>query len=136
MANFFLGLWIPGEKRAKLKKISIYFEQQAEVGSTVSLDTQNTLYFLISHCSIASNFLNWKFLLYFWLRKLIQKLINKQIIIFYSPSNAPCSSDESIQIKHFKHHSSIGLISKKWISVSEDTSSLKQVEQIWKCALS
>ena len=39
-------LWIPGEKRAKLKKISIWFEQQTEAGSTIPSDTQNTLYFL------------------------------------------------------------------------------------------
>ena len=29
----------------------------------------------------------------------IKKLLNEQIIIFYSPSNTPCSSDESVQIK-------------------------------------
>ena len=36
----------------------------------------------------------------------LKKLINKQIIIFYSPSNALCSSDESVQIKQHtdKHH--------------------------------
>ena len=39
-------LWIPGEKRAKLKKISISFEQKTEVGSTIPLDTQDTLHFL------------------------------------------------------------------------------------------
>ena len=33
---------------------------------------------------------------------------NKQTIIFYIPSNALCSSDKSIQIKHFNHHTSIG----------------------------
>ena len=30
-----------------------------------------------------------------------KKLINEQIIIFYSPSNAIYSSEESVQIKHF-----------------------------------
>ena len=35
----------------------------------------------------------------------MQKLIKEQIV--YSPSNAPCLSDESIQIKYFKHHSSM-----------------------------
>ena len=31
------------------------------------------------------------------------------IIITYSPSNIICSSDESTQIKHFKHHTFIGI---------------------------
>ena len=52
------------------------------------------------------------FLLYFWLRELIENLINEQMVIFYSPSNALCSSDESMQIKHFKHQGTIGLICK------------------------
>ena len=34
----------------------------------------------------------------------LEKLIKKQIIIFYSPSNALCSSDSSIWIKQFNHH--------------------------------
>ena len=41
----------------------------------------------------------------------LKKLINKQIIIFYSPSNTLCSSDESLQIKYFKHHTLIGMCS-------------------------
>ena len=41
----------------------------------------------------------------------LKKLINEQIIIFYSPSNALCSSDESVQIKHFKHHTFIAMFS-------------------------
>ena len=53
----------------------------------------------------------------------LQKLINEQIIIFNSPSNALCSSGESAEAKHFKHHTSIvcipfplSSIGKYWIS--------------------
>ena len=73
----------------------------------------------------------------------LKKLINEQIIIFYSPSNALCSSDESVQIKDFKHDAFIGMCSfltwfsicKYWISVNQDTSSLKQMEQMCEFAL-
>ena len=41
----------------------------------------------------------------------LKKLINELIVIFYSPSNALCSCDESLQIKHFKHHTFIGMLS-------------------------
>ena len=41
----------------------------------------------------------------------LKKLINKEIIIFYSPSNALSSSDKSVQIKGFKHHTFIGAYS-------------------------
>ena len=41
----------------------------------------------------------------------LKKLINEQIVRFYSPSNAICWSDESVQIKHFKHHAFIGMCS-------------------------
>ena len=34
----------------------------------------------------------------------LKKLINEQIIFFYSPSNALGSPEESVQIEHFKHH--------------------------------
>ena len=39
----------------------------------------------------------------------LKKLTNRQIIIFYSPSNAPCSSDKSVQIKHLKHYNFINI---------------------------
>ena len=42
----------------------------------------------------------------------LKKLINEQIIIFYSSSNALCSFDESVQIKHVKHHALLSLL---WI---------------------
>ena len=41
----------------------------------------------------------------------LKKLINVQIIIFYSSSNALGSSDKSVQIKDFKHHIFIGMSS-------------------------
>ena len=39
----------------------------------------------------------------------LKKLLNDQIIICYSPLNALCSSDESVQKKHFKQHTFIGI---------------------------
>ena len=39
----------------------------------------------------------------------LKKLLIDQIIIFHSPSNALRSSDESVQIKHFNHHTFIGM---------------------------
>ena len=41
----------------------------------------------------------------------LKKLINEQIAIFYSPSNALCSPNESVEIKHFKHYNFIGMFS-------------------------
>ena len=63
----------------------------------------------------------------------LKKLVNEQIIIFYSPSNTLCSSDKSVHIKHFNHHTFIipfplGSICKYWISVNKDTTSLKQID--------
>ena len=64
-----------------------------------------------------------------------KKPINEQIIIFYSPPNALCSSDESVQIKNLNIilslvcvPFSLGSICKYWISANEDISSLKQME--------
>ena len=37
--------------------------------------------------------------------------LKKQRIIFYSPSNVICSSDESVPIKHFKEHTFFGMCS-------------------------
>ena len=82
-------------------------------------------------CSISDcrNSFNWK----------LKNLLNKQIIVFYSPSNTLYSSEKSVQTKHFKHHIFICSLS-TWlnlqmlISVNEDTASLKQIEQTYKCA--
>ena len=38
-----------------------------------------------------------------------KELIKEQLITFYSLSNALCSSDKFIPIKHFKHHTFIGV---------------------------
>ena len=72
----------------------------------------------------------------------LKKLINEQILFIYSPSNVLCSSDESIQIKILSIilwlvcvPFALGSICKYWISVNKDTSSLKQVTQMCKCAL-
>ena len=41
----------------------------------------------------------------------LKKSIKEQIIFFYSPSHVFCSSEKSVQIDHFKHHTSIVLCS-------------------------
>ena len=71
-----------------------------------------------------------------------KKLINEQILFIYSPSNVLFSSDESIQIKILSIilwlvcvPFALGSICKYWISVNKDTSSLKQITQMCKCAL-
>ena len=49
----------------------------------------------------------------------LKKLLNEKIIIFYSPSNILCSSDESVQKKkHSKHHNFFGMCSfSTWINL-------------------
>ena len=49
--KLFLALAIPGEKRAKLKKIDISFEQLTG-GSTIPLDTKNTLIIFLSAIAV------------------------------------------------------------------------------------
>ena len=72
----------------------------------------------------------------FWLREFIKKQTQKVYtlanIYFCSLSNALCSSDKSVQIKNFKHHTFIGMCSLfTWSnlqimnSVYKDTSSFK-----------
>ena len=63
--------------------------------------------------------------------------MNEQIIIFYKMPNVICSSDESELIKHFKHHTFIGMCSfltllnlQILISIDEDISSFKQIEEV------
>ena len=78
---------VPGENRAKLDKLS---------DSNSRLNWFEDIFWFVSDCW---NSLNCK------------KFTNEQTIIFYSPSNALSSSDECIQIKHFKHHIFIGMCS-------------------------
>ena len=72
------------------------------------LDTQNTLICLSAIAVMKVIF--WiednsaLFLLREFIQLQTQKLIIEQIVRFYSPSNALCSSTESVQVKHFKHH--------------------------------
>ena len=84
----------------------------------------------ISDCR---NSFNWK----------LKKLVSKQIIIFYSLSNALWSSEKSVQIKLYSITLSLvcvplllGSICKYWISVNEDTSGLELIKQICQCAVS
>ena len=114
MASFFsLPLWIPRENRAKLKKLFLWTAGWGREYNTP--DAQNTLIIFLSafalmwvifstednFCFISDcrNSFNCK----------LKKIKNEQIIIFYIPSNALCPSAESVQIKHFKHHTFINM---------------------------
>ena len=94
---FFLPLWITGENRAKLKKL-FNFNSRLRWGAQYP----RIHLILLSEIAIMQVIFwtedNFSFISY------CKKLINEQIIIFYNPSNVLCSSDESVQVKHFKHH--------------------------------
>ena len=82
-----------------------------------TLDTQNTIIIFLSAIAVM--------LMIFWTEDLfccisdcinsynckLKKLVNKEMIVFYNPSNAICSSKKSVQIKHFKDHAFIGVCS-------------------------
>ena len=114
-------------------------------GKHNTLDTQNTLIIFLSAFALMQ--------VIFWtednfcfisdcknlFKCKLQKFINEQVIVFYSPSNALCSSDKSVQVKHFKH-TFIGMcLLSTWFNLqilnNEDTTSLTQIEQMCKCAL-
>ena len=78
--------------------------------------TTYTYYFLISNYCNESYFLNWRWFCFISgctnsFNCKLKKLMNKQIVSFHSPSNALCSSDESVQIKYFKHHTFVDMCS-------------------------
>ena len=83
---FFLFHWEFQEKIEPSSR-NFLFEQQTEVAEY----TEYTYYFLIGNCSNARDFLNWSFCFIFDCMNSVncrlKKLINEQIIIFYSPSN-------------------------------------------------
>ena len=56
----FFASGIPGEKRAKLKKIGRESEQQTEVGSTIPLDIQNTFIIFLSAIAVMQVFFELK----------------------------------------------------------------------------
>ena len=60
----------------------------------------------------------------------LNKLINEQVIIFYSASNARCSSDKWVQIKHFKHHTSIGM--RQLVQPANTEFLLMKVQWVWR----
>ena len=69
----------------------------------------------------------------------LKKFINKQIIIFYSPSNALCLSEKSVKYHTVKQLNIIfslvcvpippSQICKYWISVNKDARSLKNIHR-------
>ena len=76
--------------------------------------TQNTFIIFIS--AIASNFFNWRYFCFIFNYRnsfncKFKKLINEQVIVFYSPLKGLCLFDEIVQIKHFNHHAFIGMCS-------------------------
>ena len=70
----------------------------------------------------------------------LKKLIKKQLVILYSPTNTLRLSDKSVQIKILSIFSnvlfSLGSIYKYWVFLNKVISSLKQIDQMCKCALS
>ena len=66
----------------------------------------------------------------------LKKVIHEQIIIFHSPSNALCSSDEFVQIRNFKHHTFIGMFPLHLVQYPNTELLLMKIEQICKCKLS
>ena len=107
---FSLPLWIPGENSAKLKNLynlNIRLRWVAQYPKY----TEYTYYFLISNCCMQVIF-EPKIVSALFLIAGIHSTANsnnEQMIIFYSPPNAFCSSDESVQIKHFKNHTFISM---------------------------
>ena len=117
MVSFFsLLFWNRGENRAKLKK-KINLNSTLKWGEHNTLDAQNTFIIFLSAIAVIQ--------VIFWTEDYfcfisgcgnsfsckLKKLINKQIIIFYGPSNTLCLSDKSLQIKRFKHHTFIDMVS-------------------------
>ena len=80
--------------------------------------TEHTYHFRVSNCSNASYLLNWRISYFIFKKSFFEihstansKAYKRTNTVFYSPSNALCSSDESAQIKHFKHHTFNGMCS-------------------------
>ena len=75
---------------------------------------EHTYYFLISNCINVSDFLTKdNFCLFSDFKNSVDcklKKLKRAKFIFYSPPNALCSPDESIQIKDFKHYTFTGVI--------------------------
>ena len=107
-------LWFPKENRIKLKKI-LSLNGRLKWRAQYPRYVEHTYYFLISNSSNT---------IHFWTEDnfccisdccsslfdcKLKKLINEQIVIFFSPSNAPCSYDEFIETKHVKHNTAIGM---------------------------
>ena len=115
LVSFFLLLWIPGKKRAKLKKLfnlNSILTWEAQYSNT-----QNKLIIFLSAIAVMY--------VISWIEDIscftsdcrnsfncqLKKFINGQVNIYYSPANVLSLSDESIQIKHFKDHTVIGMYS-------------------------
>ena len=132
------------QKKIELRKL-FNLNSRLRWGAKYPRCTEHAHYFLISNCVIQVIFWtedNLCFISGFRnsFNCKLKKLINEQIIIFYSSSNAPGSSDESVQKNHLCIiHSLVcvpfplGSICKYQISVNEDTTSLIQIERMWKC---
>ena len=115
LVSFFsFPLSIVGENRPKLKKL-FNLNSRRRWRAQYLRYTEYTYYFLIGNCSNTSDF---------WTKDNLcfisdcrnsfdckLKSLSEQLIIFYNPSNTLSSSDESVQIKHFKHHTFIGMCS-------------------------
>ena len=109
--HFFLSLWIPVENWAKLKKLfnlNGRLSWRAQYPRTTFIIFLSTIVLMKVNFWTQDNFCNiFDFRNSFNCK--LKKLLNDQIIICYSPLNALCSSDESVQKKHFKQHTFIGI---------------------------
>ena len=110
---FFLLLWIPGENKAVLKKL-FNLTSRLRWGAQYPRYTECNYYFLSAIALMQVIFwIEHNFCFISDCNNLpkcnLKKLINNQIIIFCSPSNALRSFDEFVQIKHFKYRTFIGM---------------------------
>ena len=108
-----LPLWIPGEHGAEVKKL-LNLNSWMRWVEKYPRYIEYTYYFLISNCSNASEFLtevNFCFISNFRNLHWTGNSKNEQIIIFYRSLSVLCSSDESVEMKHLKHHTFIGTYS-------------------------
>ena len=114
------SVWIPAENRAKLKKL-FNVNSWLSWGVHYPRYTEYTYYFLISNCHSFLTIIQvilWTednfYFIFDWKNLFnckLKKLIHRQIIIFYSPSNALYLSEEFVQVKHFKPPTFIAMCS-------------------------
>lgn len=114
LAFFFFHCWF--QEKIEISWRNFDLNNRLEIGSKITQMHRIPLLFLVSYCSSASDFLTEDN--FFFISNCrnsfnceLKKFIKEQIIFFYSLSHVFCSSGKSVQIDHFKHHTSIVLCS-------------------------